>query len=230
MTHVFCHVLFVAKTRKLKNSLTVCASSLLPPLKYHFLKIGARFRLLGGKSQPRFQWSPPEWEGDEGIKRFALSTDSALYQKLCNPNTIGECQFANTVTLDTNLPCSGRECRVDTLVVVQVSPGTFYEYIRSPCVQLSFYNKAKKVYAGAGPYLTNLDTRQYTHSMCANPRLEEASRVCCFNGIGQYSYKFEYHGERTNFATNEAQCIADGGSGELEKSCTFLHIAYIRVF
>jgi hypothetical protein len=179
---------------------------------HHFLKIGARFRLLGGGSQPRFHYNHPGWEGDEGIRRFVLEKDSALYQKLCNPNGSGECQFANTVTLDVNIPCYGRECRVDTLIVVQVAPGTFYEYIRKACVQLSFYNGAKKIFSGVGPYLPELDTRQYTHSMCADPRLEEASRICCIGGIGQYSYKFEYHGELVNYATNEEQCLGDGGT------------------
>ena len=54
--------------------------------------------------------------------------------------------------------------------------------------------------------------------MCADPRLQVASRVCCLEpDVGQYSYKFEYHGELTSYATNEAQCIADGGHGELDK-------------
>lgn len=182
------------------------------PSQHHFLKIGARFRLLGGQSQPRFHYNNPNWEGDEGIRRFVLEEDSSLYEKLCNPNGAGECQFANTVTLDANIPCYGRECQVDTLVVVQVAPGTFYEYIRTACVQLSFYNGAKKVISGVGPFLPELDTRQYTHSMCADPRLEDASRLCCMGGVGQYSYKFEYHGELLNYQTNEAQCLADGGS------------------
>ena len=180
--------------------------------KHHFLKIGASFRLLGGSSEPRFQYNNPNWEGDEGIRRFVLEKGSSLYQKLCNPNGAGVCQLTNTVTLDENIPCFNRECRIDTLAVVQVAPGTFYEYIRKPCVQMSFYNGAKKVFSGAGPYLHDLDTRQYTHSMCADPRLEEASRLCCIDGIGQYSYKFEYHGELLNYATNEAQCLADGGT------------------
>lgn len=195
-------------------------------MKHHFLKIGARFRLLGGSSQPRFHYNHPNWEGNEGIKRFVLTTDSPLRQKLCNPNGSGECQLANTVTLDENLSCSDRECRVDTLVVVQVAPGTFYEYIRKPCVDLSFYNDPKKIWTGAGPYLHDLDTRQYTHAMCADPRLQVASRVCCLEpDVAQYSYKFEYHGELTSYATNEAQCLADGGYSELEQnSFTFLFI------
>ena len=128
--------------------------------KHHFLKIGATFRLLGGRSEPRFQYNNPNWEGDEGIRRFVLEEGSSLYQKLCNPTSSGECQYANTVTLDANIPCYGKECRIYTLIVVQVGPGTFYEYIRKACVQLSFYNGAKKVFTGVGPYLPELDTRQ----------------------------------------------------------------------
>ena len=88
------------------------------------------------------------WEANEKIKRFVLSPDSTLYQKLCSPDANGDCNYANTITLDENLDCTGKECRVDNLIIVQVSPGAFYEYIRQPCIQMSFYNGGTKVITG----------------------------------------------------------------------------------
>jgi hypothetical protein len=64
-------------------------------------------------------------DADEAVKRFVLSPTSSLYAKLCNADTSGACQYRNTVILDENLPCDGKECRVDTLIVVQMAPGVF---------------------------------------------------------------------------------------------------------
>lgn len=64
-------------------------------------------------------------------------------ESLCNPLESGKCQFASTVILDANLSCHYRECRVDDVIMIHVTPGkTFYDYTS---VHLSFYNDAKKV-------------------------------------------------------------------------------------
>ena len=137
--------------------------------KDHFLKMGAKFVLRGESSLPMKHFNPDHWDSDESIKRFVLSPGSGLYQALCNPGEDGSCNYANTVTLDSNLPCFKRECRVDDLEVVQVQPGTFYEYIRQPCVDLSFYKNPKKVVTGYSPFIVKVG-RRHTHSMCADPR------------------------------------------------------------
>lgn len=49
--------------------------------------------------------------------------------------------------------------------------------------------------------------------MCADPSTLAAARSCCDsegNKIANYNHKFEYHGERVSYSTNEAQCAADG--------------------
>ena len=136
-------------------------------------------------------WFTAHWDSDESIRRFVLSPESNLFQKLCNPNESGECQFANTVSLDENLECYGRECRVDDVIVIQVKPGAFYEYIRQPCVQLSFYDNAKKVVTGYSPHVTGIG-RRHTHAMCAHPGKAAAARSCCDVAeadISEYNYK-----------------------------------------
>ena len=107
-----------------------------------------------------------------------LSPNSDLYQQLCNPNDDGACNYATTVTLDTNFACYGKECRVDDLVVVQVAPGAFYEYIRQPCVGLFFYDNPKKIITGFASWSKEIG-RKHTHAMCADPRTAVAARSCC---------------------------------------------------
>ncbi len=53
------------------------------------------------------------------------------------------------------------------------------------------------------------------HAMCANPRTPVAARSCCGISVAdriEYNYKFEYHGEVVSAVTNEAQCVANGGT------------------
>jgi hypothetical protein len=90
-----------------------------------FLKVGAVFHFRAGSSTPGLQSMIEARDADEAVKRFVLSPTSSLYAKLCNADTSGACQYRNTVILDENLPCDGKECRVDTLIVVQMAPGVF---------------------------------------------------------------------------------------------------------
>lgn len=146
---------------------------------YHFLKIGAMYRFRGDSSLPTKHYNPPHWDSDESIKRFVLNpADSELYQKLCNPDENGACHFSTVVKLDSNLECRGKECRIDDVVMIQVTPGNFYEYIRQPCVGLSFYDNAKKIITGFAPWVKDIG-RRHTHSMCADPRTAVAARSCC---------------------------------------------------
>ena len=181
--------------------------------KYHFLKLGAKFVLRGDSSLPSKHFNPGHWDTDESIKRFVLSPGSGLYQALCNPSADGSCNFSNTVRLTVNLPCFEKECRLDDVVVVQVRPGTFYEYIRQPCVDLSFYKNSTKVVTGFAPYLRDIG-RRHTHAMCADPRSAVAARSCCGSRApnkANYNHGFEYHGEKVTFGLNKNECTAAGG-------------------
>lgn len=118
------------------------------------------------------------------------------------------------MSLNSNLPCYGRECRIDDIIIVQVTPGAFYEYIRQPCVHLSFYSGAKKVITGSGEWRGLAIGREHTHAMCADPRLALAERSCCGlvrTGTARLNFKFDFHGQRVSAFTNEADCAADGG-------------------
>lgn len=73
---------------------------------------------------------PCNWEGSDP-KQVALQPGSALYDKLCN-EVNGHCHYPTVVVLDSDLAYHADECDVDSLRVVLVYPGIYYEYIRPP--------------------------------------------------------------------------------------------------
>jgi len=120
------------------------------------------------------------------------------------------CEFQTLVTLDENLSCDERECAVDTVRVVEVVPGVYYEYIHAPCVYLPFYNNPVKLFAAWSN----------TVAMCGDKKLPSALSTCC----GTYSDRLpnshntwadvlsEYRYERLTYKGNEARCTAWGRS------------------
>ena len=85
---------------------------------------------------------------------------------------------------------------MDEVIVVQVKPGAFYEYIRQPCVQLSFYDDAKKVVTGYSGHVPGVG-RRHTHAMCVHPGKVAAGRSCCDvaeTDISEYNYKMVSEG------------------------------------
>ena len=150
----------------------------------------------------------PDYKTDPDIKKFVLHESSQLKAKLCNLNSDGTCQFANSVTLETNLNCVADECNADTLRVVEVIPGIHYEYVRPACVEQAFYANAKKV----------IHKERWYDSSCANPLLPYASEACCSTGsLRAYrSPDYLYDQERVLFSTADARCEAMD-----KKSCDF---------
>jgi len=110
------------------------------------------------------------------------------------------------VVLDSNLMCTGDECSVDTLRVVQVSsdPDIYYEYMQVPCIQYAFYNGGK----GVARY-----SRSERHSnMCANPKLPHAGEACCDESTRNFFAfrNYVYDGERVKYSTAESRCGSTG--------------------
>ena len=173
-----------------------------------FLRKGATYRLLGASKMPELMEDDPDYKTDPDIKRFILDSFSQLKAKLCNQNSTGACQFANSVTLETNLNCVADECNADTLRVVEVIPGIHYEYVRPACVEQAFYANAKKV----------IHKERWYDSSCANPLLPYASEACCSTGsLRAYrSPDYLYDQERVLFSTADARCEAMD-----KKSCDF---------
>jgi len=164
-----------------------------------FLRTGATYRLLGSSMNLELSKNPEDWqnEGMGNAKVLKLDTSSNLYEELCNQSTSGEndCDPRVEVILGDNIPCHGQECSVDTVRLVEVSESVFYEYIRQPCVDLSFYEN---------PQLIQL-TDEFV--MCANPLAIVASEACCKPGDDQITHKnCEYADERVKYSTAIQRC------------------------
>lgn len=116
------------------------------------------------------------------------------------------CDFETLVSLDTNLDCDGRECLVDTVKVVEVVPGAYYEYIPAPCVHLPFYEDGAKIFSG----------KTYNLAMCGNKKIPSALSTCCgvytdrqpnARGLSNYGdILSEYRDEKLTHAGNRARC------------------------
>ena len=121
------------------------------------------------------------------------------------PNNLPEalCDFDGMVELEANLDCFSRECDVDTVNIVQVIPGVFYEYIRLPCVTFPVYSNSVKVYSGSNWELM----------MCADRSLPSALATCCGGGSlldndgKQWAdILSEYRDEKITYSGNVARC------------------------
>ena len=108
----------------------------------HYLRKGARYRYLGGKSS-----FVPSCDSDGGCVRLQADPAGTLHAHLCAKQS-GVCTFPMEVVLPATAACVGQECDVETVHVVQLNitgKATFYEYVPPACVYLSFFNQALSV-------------------------------------------------------------------------------------
>ena len=181
-----------------------------------WLRRGAKYRLLGAKHTPELMEDDPQFKKDLSMKKFVLGEGSKLKEVLsvCNPDKDGNCQYAMTVTLESNLACIEEECTADTVRVVNVGEDAnpiYYEYVSPACVEQAFYDNAKKV----------IFKDRMKDSSCANPLLAYASEACCsIADVAAYrSPDYMYDQERVAFSTAESRCEAMG-----KKLCDFNYI------
>lgn len=160
-----------------------------------FLRKGATYRFLGSSSLPELMSDPVEFERYE-VAKVVLNQTSLLRTLLCDEDQSGQCQFQNSIVLDTNYACTGIECNVDTVRVVQVEPNVYYEYVPAPCVNMAFYNNPVKI---SPRYSTG-------KVMCADPTLSVGSEACCSLGNSYATRNSKYAGERMTLATAENRC------------------------
>jgi len=171
----------------------------------HFLKKGAKYRILGAKANPDF--GPESWMNGFSPKRVSLNLGSSnLASILCNKNEYGDCNPQNIVLLPTDIECDGIECEIEEPRTIEVAKGLWYEYIRPPCVNEAFYNNGKSIYRIS-------EGKKFKQILCGNPSLHDASTTCCEQTSGGLervvSRKELFGGERTNFETAEERCFED---------------------
>ena len=174
-----------------------------------FLRVGAKYRLLGSSPVPELIRDDPSWVEAEVVNRLQVQPGSGLYDRLCASGGGGSCTFPSVVVLESNLShCDNNtstsaaameECNVETIRVVQIE-NLFYEYIRVPCVQLAFYNDGRraKYFKGQG-------------GVCANPRLSVASEACCESDESDTAHPAcLFSGERMTIDAAKRRCESRG--------------------
>ena len=134
-----------------------------------FLRIGAKYQILGSSSLPELQYYRSTVTTPYPDQSHVwLSSNSQLFQLLCAKSGVS-CTFPTIVTLQSDLNCTGIECNLDTLSVVQLSGYNIsYEYIRIPCVEQTIVPNAVKVQHPYGRYV------------CTDRRLPIAQTGCCY--------------------------------------------------
>ena len=172
----------------------------------HFLKRGAKYIVLGHNPLPELQDDPVDWGSDDRTAHFVADPRGELNSLLCNADEeSGKCTYPSVVTVAKNMGCVGDECAVDTIRVVQVEGGVFYEYVPLPCVHQTYYENAQMIkkrfrFAGRG-----------TAFKCADPRTPVASTACCFDGALANAHEPHYWGERVKAAVAGARCADASG-------------------
>uniref|UniRef100_A0A7S4M6S7 DUF1501 domain-containing protein n=1 Tax=Odontella aurita TaxID=265563 RepID=A0A7S4M6S7_9STRA len=173
----------------------------------HFLRTGAKYVLLGGKSTPQNLGDDASWEqySDKEFKRIKLAEGGELYNELCDPDNEGKCQFKPVVELEKNLGCDptkdGVLCDIDEPRVVRAVKGIYYEYERRPCVHRTFYPNPKTVLH-----------RKYDDAACADPQDVAAPAACCdpTNLDARATWASTFAIERNTYDTAKKQCAKQG--------------------
>ena len=186
-----------------------------------FLRRGARYTYLG--TSPLHRHQDDGWYLDSSSfvsppaagAALLLQDSSDLYRALCNAESpTGPCRFELDITLSTNLPCNGRECHVDSVIVVQMQSGAetvYFEHIRPACVELAYHDVTlRKVQIGR-----TVSNNGYKRYACADPRTVSGGAVCCsstsFETWGDAT-ACEFPGEYVTYATAEARCAAQSST------------------
>jgi hypothetical protein len=172
----------------------------------HFLKEGATFRILGSSLTPELHEYRASWDENEMPTNVLVLSSSSNLRSLLSTRDV-------TVTLAADIDCVGGECEVDTLRLIQVSvnPAVYYEYLRRPCVELSFYDNGKKV-------STKSSGENLRNSMCANPNVEGAYDGCCSNPSSTRPKAYLqclYDLEKTTFSTAQSRCQSVHAGGDI---------------
>jgi hypothetical protein len=161
----------------------------------HALRKGATYRLLGSTNSPELlferQYSWSDWDNEPSLERLEIAGASPLYQVLCAEDSGGQCTYPGKVVLEENLDYTihqeEAEFVAESLRTIRVKAGAdaiYYEYVRQPCVELSFFKNGVKVESHTDR-VRDTSPRIYTAetSMCADPRRDVATGEFKF-GLG----------------------------------------------
>jgi hypothetical protein len=171
-----------------------------------FLRKGAKWKLLGKTKLPKDQdlllWDKTTADDpDSSVHVITLNRSSVLGNKLCKASE-GKCTFPSIVEINYHLPCTGVECNLSGIRVVEVREGIYYEFIRPPCVSFPFFESGKRVSKSR----SNLNE----DSTCVSKHSAVAAPACCDNSSKATYGTCAFTGERVAYAEAKLRCLQHG--------------------
>lgn len=177
-----------------------------------FLRKGAKFRLLGKSKVSELQDLLLQDKTDSSkIIVTTLPEGSRLKNRLCGSFNDSLCVYKGIVNLESDVVCTGTECSLSSIRVVQVADGVFYEYIPPPCVYFPFIQDGIVVSKSKVDYKID--------STCVPNSIHVAAGACCDeDNIGTHD-SCKYTGERVTLSTARSRCTDIG-----KRICTYSSI------
>mmetsp|Transcript_38999 Transcript_38999/g.90762 ORF Transcript_38999/g.90762 Transcript_38999/m.90762 type:complete len:1475 (-) Transcript_38999:89-4513(-) len=164
----------------------------------HFLQAGAKYRILGSLSTPEYVYEKSHWISLGGTTRMILNqTHSELFNELNNFIGLNGTNFF----LTQDVVCHGAECQIDALRQVNVN-GTYFEYIRPPCVNFPFFDESRVI-----------KKRHPFYWVCENElNSDVASTACTLDQwpLGRARDFCKYSGELVSYKTGVERCNTTG--------------------
>jgi len=170
----------------------------------HWLRKGAKWRLLGNSYTPIMIPSIGKWQWSKGGNPYiTLNTTDPLYSELCGASGSGStnCTYPITVTLENTLPFVSDSiiAHVDNPRVVRINDNIYYESLGHQCVDLPFHNNAKTV----------KDSPNGDVAMCARSDSVQGSS-CCTTGSTYALAQCEFPDDLVTYTTHEQRCSSIG--------------------
>ena len=161
-----------------------------------FLRKGAKWKLLG-KTKLSEDQDLMLRDETAAVEVIALSSSSTLAKKLCG-NLEGKCTYQSIVEINYHLPCTGIECSLDGIRVVEIGEGIYYEFVKPPCVNFPFFDDGKRVSKSR----SNLNE----DSVCVSKSSAVAAPACCDSNFMATYGECAFTGERVAYSEARTRC------------------------
>ena len=164
-----------------------------------FLQKGAKWRLLGKSKSSNDQNFLRLDEEADNIVVSVLDPSSVLLGKLCEARN-GQCTFPGVVVIDSTLSCTGIECSIDKMSVIQIQSGgstIHYEFVQPPCVHFPFFSEGKRI---------SKSRSGSSNGICVDVNSAIAAEACCGDDLFAVHSTCAYTGERVSFPIASSRC------------------------
>ncbi len=166
-----------------------------------FLRKGAKWKLLGKSTNSDDQDFFRLNQDKDNVATTILDQSSFLLKKLCKRRS-GKCTYPAVVNINYNLSCVGIECTANSIKIVEVESGVFYEFVRPPCVVFPFFTSGKKV--------SRSRDDSFLDTVCVDRNLAIAAEACCDRSLVAIHNTCKYTGETVPFSLASSRCSNAG--------------------